>query len=121
MATIDASEVRELAVALAAEAKRVGREAATAIRSRATDLQRRAETLAPRRTGDLARSITVEHKGMGNSASMSASIGPTARHGRFQEFGTAKMRPQPFMGPALDEVGPKLADDIDRIMDSFLA
>lgn len=119
--TIDVSEVRSFAAELAAEARRVGRDVSTAIRTRATELRTRAEATAPRRTGELAGSMTVELSGMGNSAAMSASIGPAARHGRFQEFGTAKMRPQPFMKPALDEVGPKLADDIDRIMDGFLA
>lgn len=62
---------------------------------------------APRATGNLANSIGWEvHSGGG---AVEAEVGPTADYGGFVEYGTSRMAPQPYMGPAFDRCSPGLA------------
>ena len=56
-----------------------------------------AKILAPKRTGDLARSI--HHK----QTRFMVSIQDNVNYGIFQELGTSKMAAQPFMRPALEK------------------
>ncbi|AEE98029.1 HK97-gp10 family putative phage morphogenesis protein [Mahella australiensis] len=64
---------------------------------------------APRRTGKLAGSMTHEVKNKGK-AGIEVVIGPDkeAFYGLFNEFGTSKMSPQPFLRPAMDETSGKV-------------
>jgi HK97 gp10 family phage protein len=57
----------------------------------------------PSDSGRLRRSIwyTVRLGGL------SAEVGPFAFYGGMVEFGTSKMGPRPFMGPAADQVAPE--------------
>jgi HK97 gp10 family phage protein len=72
---------------------------------------------APERTGKLKDSIAIS--GVRNDE---IEIGPdqqgTGFYGHFLEFGTSKMSPQPFMGPAFenhkDEAQEKMKDVIKR-------
>lgn len=64
------------------------------------ELGRIARDLCPRgETGELADSIwaTVD------PVRLSVEVGPWAFYGHFVEFGTSKMAPKPYMGPAADQ------------------
>lgn len=98
----DTTELDRLAVDLDLAAARVGFEAAAVVRKSAYEIQQTAKVLAPVDTGALRSSITVDFVGDGRGGSMEAEIGPTVDYGVFQEFGTSKMAPQPYLGPALD-------------------
>lgn len=71
--------------------------AAKVVRKTALDIERDAKALVPVDTGNLMNSITTTRTGV-----LSAEIGPTANYGSFVEWGTARMAPQPYMGPATD-------------------
>lgn len=51
---------------------------------------------APRATGELAGSVTVQQTGE------RAIVTATARHARFVEFGTSRMSAQPYLEPAAE-------------------
>ena len=60
-------------------------------------------------TGFLRSSIGVD------LALFSAVIGPTANYGPYVEFGTSRMAPAAFMGPALDQVTPEFVAAIEAL------
>lgn len=58
-----------------------------------------AQAFVPKRTGDLAKSITVVADDDLSSPTV-YSVGPELFYGRFVESGTVKMAPRPFLYPA---------------------
>jgi HK97 gp10 family phage protein len=106
----DASEVRRLAASLASAGARTRIMAQGAVRKTAKDIERTAKNLVPvgksRKGyigGNLKNSIgTSDLRNVGQSGSLSAEVGPTAEYGGYVEFGTSRMAPQPYMGPAAD-------------------
>ena len=93
-------EVRRLAVELTHQGGRVGARAAQVVRRTAAAIEADAKALAPVDTGNLRNSITTVTQGDGRHATFTASIGPTANYGVHLEYGTSRMAPRPFMGPA---------------------
>lgn len=71
-----------------------------AVRQAAQNVESTARGFVPVRTGELRDSISSEVRNDGGF--VVGEVGPTARHGRFVEWGTYKDAPQAFMGPALD-------------------
>ena len=51
---------------------------------------------------------------------MTAEIGPTASYGVYVEYGTRRMSPQPYMGPALEANAPMFEKAIGDLMDGLL-
>jgi HK97 gp10 family phage protein len=70
------------------------------IRKVAADIERDAKGFAPVDTGALRSSISSTVR------ALSAEIGPTVHYGRYVEWGTSRMAPRAFMGPALDRNTP---------------
>lgn len=70
-----------------------------------------ARTLCPVDTGRLRDSITA--KSDGNNAVISADT----EYAAYQEFGTSKIAPQPYLVPALIA----LKDNIGTVFESFMA
>lgn len=104
---IDASGFRELAASFTQGAASVGPAAQMAVRKTALDVEKDAKALAPVDTGNLKGSIGhSDLRTVGQSGSLEALVGPTADYGVHLEFGTSRMAPQPFMGPALDRQAP---------------
>lgn len=94
----DASELRDLGRQAAAD--NISQAAETIIAKGAADLEAAAKQRAPVDTGFLRSSITRDIQGL------TATIGPTANYGVYVEMGTSRMRPQPYMAPALADVVP---------------
>lgn len=71
-------------------------------------VRRAIEAKAPRRTGQLAEAIEVEHDDEIDAANVRVGTGPEGFHGLFHEFGwiTAqggqRVRAKPFMRPAFE-------------------
>ena len=77
----------------------------------ALDVEAAAKGFCPVDTGFLRSSIGVDL----DMAAASAVIGPTAEYGAFVEFGTSRMAPAAYMGPALDRVSPSFAAAIEQL------
>jgi|SRR6185295_18409051 len=97
----DITEINRLTFDLTAAAASAAPKAGVAIRKTASDIEGTAKTLAPVDTGNLRNSIGISYGG-DQILVLQAEIGPTADYGAFVEFGTSRMAPQAYMGPALD-------------------
>lgn len=92
----DVSELRSLETALKAGAEKVEDLVPRVVAKVAFDIEASAKAGAPVDTGNLKNSISTDVDGL------TAEIGPTASYAMYVEYGTSRMRPQPFMGPAVD-------------------
>lgn len=98
----DFSEIHRLAADLTKAGAVAGVQAALAIQKTATDIERDAKIAAPVDTGFLRSSISSDVRGL------HAEVGPTAEYGVYVEYGTSRMAPQPYLGPAFDRNAPLL-------------
>lgn len=112
---------------LAADLGKAGREALPRARQAVAksihDIEATVEELfatgqAPVDTGVLMGSVSSELLGNANTAI--GRVGPTANYGGYVEFGTHKMRPRPYMGPATDAHEPAFHAAIQQIADQTL-
>lgn len=94
-----------------------------AVREGAEIIRQAAEDKAPRRTGELADTMTATPP-QGDGQGIVVKVGPHRHsfYGHFQELGTGPGPAQPFLRPALDEkkdeaarkIGDVLGDRIER-------
>lgn len=112
--TIDVSQLNTLAADLSGASVRGAMLAGQVVRKAALDLEAQAKAFCPVDTGNLRSSIGTD---MG---ALEATVGPTANYGLFVEFGTSRMAPRAFMGPALDRVTPGFVDAMGQIADGIL-
>ena len=63
-------------------------------------------------TGQTKRSIGLEMKDSG----FTAEVGPETEYSPYLEYGTRFMEAQPFIKPALDEVGPQFHRDLRKLV-----
>lgn len=70
-----------------------------------------AQAFVPVDTGTTKSSIHATIAGGG----LEAEIGPTTSYAPFLEFGTSRMAPRAFMGPALDRETPGFVEAISQI------
>lgn len=99
---IDTSELDQVGRDIVRNAGRVGARASAAFRKTIHDIERDAKTAAPVDTGALKNSISSEITGDGRSGTMAGEVGPTVDYGLWQEIGTSRMPPQPYLAPAFD-------------------
>ncbi|MCI3271023.1 HK97-gp10 family putative phage morphogenesis protein [Streptomyces cylindrosporus] len=71
-----------------------------ALREWATALEKTAKELAPKRSGDLERSIQARVNASSGKAWVEIAPGKTREYAYYVEKGTSKMADQPFLGPA---------------------
>lgn len=116
----DFGELRALSIDLAAAAGRVGALASAAVRKTALDIQADAQAIVPVDTGNLKSSIGVDVAGDGRFGVVEAEIGPTASYGAYVEYGTSRMAPQPYMGPAFDRRAPDLERTLGQAVEDLL-
>jgi HK97 gp10 family phage protein len=105
----DFSEIYKLATDLGKAGAKAGFMASAAIAKTAHDIERDAKVAAPVDTGNLRNSISSD------IARLHAEIGPTAAYGIYVEYGTSRMAPQPYLGPAFDRNAPGLEKAIGDI------
>lgn len=80
----------------------------------ASDVEAAGKARCPVDTGTLRNSIGSDL----DLAGASAIIGPAADYGAYVEYGTSGPRtsgPQPYMGPALDQVAPGFIAAIEKL------
>ena len=85
------------------------RRASVAVAKTAASIDSTAKAFAPVDTGNLRNSISHDVKGT------EAEIGPTASYGAHVEYGTSRMAPHAYMGPALDRHGHELQTALEQI------
>lgn len=112
----DASELIALSADLGRASFKVTQGAQTVLRATALSVERTAKQRAPVDTGNLRNSISTSISAGG----MTAEIGPTASYGVYVEYGTRRMSPQPYMGPALEANAPMFEKAIGDLMDGLL-
>lgn len=103
-------ELNRVAAGFVVAGGRIGALGAAVLRKSAMDVERDAKMFCPVDTGNLRGSISTSFSGDGRGGSMSAEIGPTASYGSYVEFGTSRMGPSAFMGPALDRNTPSFLE-----------
>lgn len=106
---------RRFAADMRAQSGRLGARAAQVVRKTAADIERDAKIMAPVDTGNLRSSISTALSGDGRAASMTAEVGPTASYGIYVEFGTSRMRAQPYLFPAADRHEPAFVEAMSRL------
>lgn len=98
---VDTSDLDRLAVELAVLVPAAARaRVRVAVQKTSEDIKRDAQLLAPVDTGNLRSSIhrlTID-----NAWAITGRVRADAEYGELVEYGTSRMAPQPFMGPALD-------------------
>jgi HK97 gp10 family phage protein len=109
--SIDASELNRLAVDLGNAGQSAGERASQVVRKSAARVESEAKMFAPVDTGNLRNSIgtDIDPDGLG------AVVGPTASYGVFLEFGTSRMAPRAFLGPAFDRAQPDFITALEQI------
>lgn len=75
----------------------IGR-AVTVVRKTGMDVVRDGQMFCPVDTGNLRSSIGVDY----DTDGLGFEAGPTANYGHFVEYGTSRMAPHAYMGPAFD-------------------
>lgn len=98
-----AADIEALGVSLTLAAVGVDARAALIVAKTAADIVRNAQAIVPVDTGYLKNSITFDMTGPAE-----AEVGPSANYAAFVEFGTSRMGPRPYMGPAFDRNVPLL-------------
>lgn len=116
--TADAREIRKFGGDLTQLGLRAHDMAVKAVQKTAADITATAKSKAPVDTGNLKNSIGYNF-GM-SGGEIYAEIGPTAEYGIYQEFGTSKMAPQPFLTPAFDKHVPAFEKAMNQIIDKGL-
>ncbi len=84
----------------------------TVIKKNGSRLQQSAQEKAPVDTGVLKRSIMLEIKDSGLTAESEATV----NYAGYVEYGTRFMEAQPYMRPALQEVGKKFKSDMEKLV-----
>jgi len=119
--TVDVSELNLLAVDLTGVPDRVGARAAVVLRRAAVQVEAEAKVFAPVDTGNLRNSISVaELLTEIDRDTYEIEIGPTANYGAFVEFGTSRMGPHAFMGPAFDRAQPGFLQAMEQVAEGLL-
>lgn len=106
----DLSELHQFVQQLQTVDQRVPRAVRDVVKKGGEKVRDLAREAAPKKSGDLAKSI--ESTFTGNGQLSRAEVGPTEYYGRFVEEGTAKMSAQPYLGPSLDRVAETIGDEI---------
>lgn len=110
----DTTEIRRLEQDIAVASSAAEKQVRDTVRRGAFEIQARGRVLCPVRTGNLRNSISVDFRGS-NAHVAQAEIGPEANYGGFVELGTERQAPQPYMGPAFDQVEPSIIAGLESI------
>lgn len=109
-------QLNTVAVDLTAAAVEADALVSVAVRKTAFDIEATAKDLVPVDTGATKASIFASNPDGSelDEHSMSAEIGPTTEYSPYLEFGTSRMAPHAFMGPALDRHAPDFLHAVEQ-------
>ena len=112
----DFSDLLKLSADLGKASYEVTRRAQMVVAKTAHDIEADAKSLAPVDTGALRNSIgtTISNGGL------SAEIGPTVHYAPYLEYGTRRMPPQPYMGPAAERRAEAFVQAVESLGGEFL-
>jgi HK97 gp10 family phage protein len=111
-------ELNKLAADIGGSGQRMGAKGAMVLRKSTFDIEAIAKQFAPVDTGNLRDSIGPPvFTGDGRSASMEGVVESHANYSVFPEYGTVKMAPRAYMGPAFDRVAPNFLAALEKIAD----
>ena len=105
------SDLTRFAADLRENADTLTRRASQVVRKAALDTMADAKMLAPVDTGNLRGSITTDAR----TGDLVAVVEATADYSAYVEFGTRRMRPQPFMRPAQERNTPGFLEAISQL------
>lgn len=105
------SDLNRLELDLMAAGLLVASRASAAIRKNGMDVVRDAQAFAPVDTGNLRNSIGVDF----DSDGLGYEAGPTASYAPYLEYGTSRMGPHAFMGPAFDRNLPNVIAALEQL------
>lgn len=88
----------------------------TAVRAAGLVIQNDAKVRAPKLTGNLARSIHTEDV----SGRHAVEVGTDVEYAAFVEYGTSRMRAQPYLGPAADGHDEEIEEAIGAVLDTAI-
>jgi len=111
MIVVDVSQLNRLAVDLGRAGPAAIPPTRVAIAKTAHNIQATGQMFAPVDTGFLRSSIGTDIRQGG----LAAEIGPTADYGHYVEYGTSRMGPHAYMGPAFDRHAHELEDALGQI------
>lgn len=109
--------LNKVTVDLSTAGSRISAKASAVVRRSGQQLVAQAQRFAPVDTGALRSSIGVDFTGDGRSTEMLATAGPTVSYAVFQEFGSSRIAPRAFMGPALDRVSGDFVAALEALAD----
>jgi HK97 gp10 family phage protein len=115
-----AAQLRAIAREQRAAGPRAEALAAKVVLKSLADIEADAKQLAPVDTGNLRNSISREITSdtfAGAGGEFGGQVGPTASYGAYVEYGTSRMRPQPYMGPAFTRRVPAFLAAMGKIPD----
>lgn len=115
---IDFAGLNTVTAAFAVESAKALLKGAEVVRASAQRVVATAQSFVPVDTGATRSSIhaTTTQAGL---AGVEAEIGPTTHYAPFLEYGTVKMAPHAFMGPALDRETPAFVEALSQIPGLF--
>jgi len=116
--TITTNEIGQLAAVFTIHSARAQSLAHVAARKALLDIEAGAKARAPVDTGFLRNSIRATQY----VTAIGGEVVAGANYAHFVEYGTSRMAPKPYMGPAVDAVLPSFEQAIERIaaMDGLL-
>jgi HK97 gp10 family phage protein len=106
---IDTSEVHDLASDMRRHAAIVEPDAGRIVAKVAYDIVATAQTIVPVDTGNLKNSIGA------SIGALEATVSATTEYADYVEYGTSRMSPQPYMGPAFAKHEPKLEKALGQL------
>lgn len=114
---IDMSGLNTITRRLEAESLVAVRKASQVVRASALRVVATAQQFVPVDTGATKSSIFAQAAGGGAMASgtTDVTIGPTTSYAPYLEWGTSRMAPFAFMGPALDRETPGFLEAVAQI------
>jgi HK97 gp10 family phage protein len=105
--TVDVSEVTKLAARLVRDAALTKVRAERNVSEVAQEVLAEMQANVPVLTGALRDSLGIER--VGHAYRVGSLHGEAAERAHFTEYGTSDTAPDPFMSPAADSAGPRLA------------
>jgi HK97 gp10 family phage protein len=111
---IDVAEIRRFERDVEVGSVEAGKQVRNVVRKSVFATEAGGKARAAVLTGFMRNSITSDFRGS-NADVAQGETGPEAAYAPFVEHGTSRQAPQPFMGPAADEVEPTFYAGLEAI------